>query len=76
MLLNILFGVLAIASLLFALYKLWCVINFFKKYEVIKKKILEMKKNKTSNIFISESLKTEGYDEDIISVALNDLKKS
>lgn len=73
MILNVVFGLLALISLFCYLYALFKIRGDYKKYEVIFNKADELKNNNNSKGFAKEQLLSEGFEEALVDEILEDL---
>lgn len=63
---DLIFIILALASLIFALINLVDALKLMKKYALVKEKVLQLKLQNNSKIFIIENLISEGFDKDLV----------
>jgi len=70
---DLIFMILASASLIFSLLKLLDALKLMKKYALVKEKVLQLKLQNNSKIFIIENLISEGFDKYLVKEVVEEL---
>ncbi len=70
---GLIFMILALTSLFFALYKLIDALKLMKKYASAKEKVLYLKLQNNSKMFITENLISDGFNKELAEEVVDEV---